>query len=244
MVRNKRHLSVLLKTQLMSDDSFAPPGSADLLPPAPGPASSFLPRFNAAALDRLNFFGSFLRRPLRVGAFAPSSPALARAMLRGADLKNARAVVEFGPGTGAFTRLILDRIGRQTAFIALELGERQVRRLQRRFPALHVYHDSAEKIQHYLARHHRRQADCIISGLPWGNMPARAQRRIFDATLASLAPGGTFTTFCYAHAAWLPGSRGFHRWIDRHFAEVQTSRIIWRNAPPAFVYRCRAAGGG
>src|SRR5205814_10677128 len=108
-----------------------------------GSPTGFLGKLDPVVAERLQFLGAFLREPARVGSFAPSSPALARAMLHGCDLRNAKTVVEFGPGTGAFTRLILQRMGRQTAFFAIELDDKHARGLRRRFPGLNVYHDSA-----------------------------------------------------------------------------------------------------
>src|SRR5256886_16189164 len=118
-------------------------------------------------------------------------------MLHGCNLKDAKTVVEFGPGTGAFTRLILERIGKQTAFLALELDEKHARGLRQRFPRLNVYHDSAERIQKYLAQHRRSKADYIISGLPWANMAVKVQGHILAAGGVPLAPGGKFTTVSY-----------------------------------------------
>jgi phospholipid N-methyltransferase len=160
-------------------------------------------------------------------------------MVRGCALTEAKSVVEFGPGTGAFTRLILHRIGEQTTFIALELAGEQARRLRERFPRVEVYNDSAEKVQKYLVSHGCKKADYIISGLPWANMPVKTQERILNAVLANLAPNGMFTTFTYIHAYWLPSARRFRKRLNEHFAQVRKSRIIWRNAPPALVYRCR-----
>src|SRR6266536_4768032 len=107
----------------------------------------FLEKLDPAMAERLRFLSAFLREPARVGSLAPSSPALAQAMLRGCDLRNARTVVEFGPGTGAFTRLILERIGRHTTFLALELDDKHVRGLRQRFPGMPVYHDAAAMIE-------------------------------------------------------------------------------------------------
>src|SRR5919108_3241 len=194
-------------------------------------------KLDPAVAERIEFLGTFLRKPARTGSFAPSSPSPARAMLYGCNLSDARTVVELGPGTGAFTRLILDRIGKRTLFIALELDARQVRRLRERFPGLNVYHDSAEAIQRYLAQHRRRKTDYIVSGLPWANMRVNVRERILEAVLASLAPDGLFSTFTYVHACWLPSARRFRRRLEERFADVKTSRIIWKNAPPAFVYR-------
>jgi phospholipid N-methyltransferase len=201
----------------------------------------FLEKIDPAMAERLRFLSAFLREPARVGSFVPSSPALAQAMLRRCDLRNARTVVEFGAGTGAFTRLILERIGVHTTFLALELDDKHVDELRQRFPGVHVYRDSAERVQKYLANHRRKKADYIISGLPWANMPVKVQERILDAVLNSLSPDGLFTTFAYVHARWLPRARRFRERLEHYFAEVKTSRIVWRNVPPAFVYRCRLA---
>jgi phosphatidylethanolamine/phosphatidyl-N-methylethanolamine N-methyltransferase len=193
----------------------------------------------ARKAERLHFLRAFLRKPITVGAPCPSSRALAQAMLQDCDLRNAETVVELGPGTGAFTRLILQRIGRRTLFLALELDASCVKRLRENPGGFAVYQDSAEHLARYLARHGRVQADCIISGLPWSNMRAQLQDRILDAVVEALAPRGVFTTFAYIHAAWLPTAVRFRKRLKQRFDSVKTSRIVWGNLPPAYVYRCR-----
>jgi phosphatidylethanolamine/phosphatidyl-N-methylethanolamine N-methyltransferase len=200
---------------------------------------SLLQKLDPQTLEHLEFFSSFLKKPAVVGALAPSSPALAAAMLHGCDLANSKAVVEFGPGTGSFTRLILERISRETCFFALELDVNHVERLRKRFPGIKVHNDSASHVRKYLARYNHRYADYIISGLPWANMSAELQERILDKVMSSLSPGGMFTTFTYVHAFWLPGARRFREWLERRFGDIRISRIVWRNTPPALVYRCR-----
>jgi len=217
--------------------------------PSGKPPAPVRPRFKAARpsakarkAERLHFLKSFLRKPITVGAPCPSSPALARAMLQDCDLRNAQTVVEFGPGTGAFTRHILERIGPRTLFFALELDAACVKRLREELDGIEVYHDSAEHLARYLERHGRAQADCIISGLPWSNMGGQVQDRILDVVVTSLAPKGVFTTFAYVHSAWLPTALRFRKRLREHFGSVRISRIVWRNLPPAYVYRCRLRG--
>jgi phospholipid N-methyltransferase len=57
--------------------------------------------------------------------------------------------------------------------------------------------------------------------------------------LECLSPKGVFTTFAYAHAYWLPTAVRFRKRLKAHFGSVKTSRLVWRNVPPAYVYRCR-----
>jgi phospholipid N-methyltransferase len=189
--------------------------------------------------EHLEFFQAFMREPASVGALSPSSRALAQAMIEGFALRQAGMVVELGPGTGAFTAPILAGIGKHTRFVAMELDPSYARGLKRRFPRLTVYNDSAERMPEYLNQ--AGKADYIVSGLPWANIPPDAQRRIMEAVLTCLADDGVFTTFAYVHARWLPKARQFRRALERRFARVQTSQVIWRNLPPAFVYRCAGA---
>jgi phospholipid N-methyltransferase len=147
-------------------------------------------------------------------------------------------VVELGPGTGAFTGLILSRIRASTTFFALELDPGFTKGLRSRYPGLTVYNDSAERITQYLKIHGKRCADYIVCGLPWASLPLGVQDRIFEGVLDSLQPGGHFVTFGYVHARWFPNAQRFRRRLRRGFSRVETSRVVWKNFPPAFIYRC------
>jgi phospholipid N-methyltransferase len=203
--------------------------------------TGFLRALELDIVEHLEFFQAFMREPASVGALSPSSRILALAMIQGFALEKADTIVELGAGTGAFTGPILERMGRDTTFVALELDPIHARGLKRRFPGLTVYNDSAERMSEYLALHQKQKADYIVSGLPWANIPPESQERIMEAVLSALAPKGTFSTFAYLHARWLPKARRFRHALEQRFDRVETSRVIWRNLPPAFVYRCSRA---
>ena len=57
--------------------------------------------------------------------------------------------------------------------------------------------------------------------------------------LEVLRPGGQFATFAYVPGQALPAAHRLRRKLREVFSEVTTSRVVWRNTPPAFVYRCR-----
>lgn len=188
----------------------------------------------------LSFVEAFIREPLTVGSFWPSSETLSRVVVDSCDFRPDDTVVELGPGTGAFTEPLLQRLDQRGRLLALEITATNIALLRRRFPRCRVIHDSAENLAHHLDD---RKADCIISGLAWGNMLPALQDRIIDAILSSLAPAGQFVAFGYVHAVWFPTTLRFRRRLFRSFERVETTPIIWRNLPPAFVYRCwRKAG--
>ncbi|HSY54731.1 MAG TPA: methyltransferase domain-containing protein [Opitutaceae bacterium] len=207
-----------------STPSHLPASSANT--PAPSPAEYW------------HFISAFLRRPMTVGAVAPSSPALARAMVPPVDLKSAQIVVELGAGTGAITHAIRQRIGHATELAAFELHPDATECLRKKFPGIHVIHDTAENLRQHLDRLGHRHADSIISGLPWSTMSDQLQGRILDAVLASLHPEGVFSVMVYVHSKGLPSSTKFKRKLEARFGRITASPIIWGNLPPAFVYYC------
>ena len=189
-----------------------------------------------------SFFGAFLRRPAEVGAIAPSSRSLARRMVAGMDLARARCVVEYGPGTGAFTREILARIGPETRFFAIEVNPDFVPVLRARVPGLDVALASAEERPALLAKRDLDAADFIVSGLPYTVLPWGLVERIIAVSHACLRDGGLFNTVQYYNSYLLmPSARRFQRLLRATFPAIRYYRTLW-NLPPAFVYSCGKTG--
>ena len=184
------------------------------------------------------FLATFLRHPIKTGAVAPSSRWLAERMTEDMALREAETVVELGPGTGVFTRAILDHIGSETIFLAIEINPAFAVELERQFPQAHIINGSAENLDEYLAQYGRASADSVLCGLPWAGFTQDLQDRLLSAVLKALKPGGRFATFAYCHGAVLPAGRRFREMLESNFAKVRTTKVVWRNLPPAFVYRC------
>jgi phosphatidylethanolamine/phosphatidyl-N-methylethanolamine N-methyltransferase len=160
-------------------------------------------------------------------------------MISGTCLEKARAVVELGPGTGAITQSIVSSISRDASFLALEVDAAAVRRLRRRFPDRNIYEASAETIGTYLRRHRLHQADVVVCSIPWAVTPEDLQRRIMGQVAAALAPDGVFTAYTYIGAARTPRGRHYGHLLRELFRTVEVSKVVWRNVPPALIYRCR-----
>jgi phosphatidylethanolamine/phosphatidyl-N-methylethanolamine N-methyltransferase len=180
-----------------------------------------------------------MQSPRTVGAVLPSSGALARAMLAPIDFASARTIVEFGPGTGAFTRHISARLAPGCRYLGIELNPEFVRGLATAFPSLAFVHDSVADLTQVLATQGIGPIDAIVCGLPWATLPISLQETVFSAMDLALAPGGVFVTFGYLQSLVLPGAWALRRRLRRDFAKVGHTRVVWGNAPPAFAYICR-----
>ena len=187
----------------------------------------------------LRFLREFLRDPARVGAIAPSSAGLASAMTAWIAWEEVRVVLELGPGTGVFTRPILDRLRPRARFLAIELNGLFVTALKQEFPGVDIRHDNVGNLEALCAHAGITEVDAILSGLPWASFPADLQDRCLHAITRVLRPGGQFCTFAYLQGLCLPAGRRFRRLLGQYFARVERSATVWRNLPPAFVYRCR-----
>jgi len=188
------------------------------------------------------FLRQFFTAPRSVGAVLPSSPALADAMLAPIDFAAPRTIVEFGPGTGAFTRAIAARMQPGSRYLGIELNPAFCRTLARDFPGLTFVEGSVADLGAILAAHGIGQVDAIVSGLPWASLPTQLQDEVFPEVERILAPGGVFVTFAYLHGLALPAARALRTRLKRSFAEVSRSDIVWANVPPALCLICRKAG--
>jgi phospholipid N-methyltransferase len=185
------------------------------------------------------FLSAFLRHPIVTGAIAPSSIHLAKEMVNWIDWDQVGVCVEFGPGTGAFTPTILESMKAGTRFLAVELNARFAATMARKFPHVETICRSVADIDDICNQRGIAQIDCIICGLPWAAFSAGLQHRLMNAVLTRLSNGGCFATFAYLQGALLPAGVRFARLLHESFGEVRHSRTVWRNLPPAFVYRCR-----
>jgi phospholipid N-methyltransferase len=188
-------------------------------------------RFRPQPDHRLTFLQGFLKRPKEVGSIIPSSRFLERRVVRLADVREARTLVELGPGTGGTTRAILRAMAPEARLLAIEINTRFAR-LLRHMPdsRLAVHEGSAAEIAEALAAHDLPAADAILSGIPFSTMPRELGLDILRSVHDSLAPGGLFVAYQVRDRVEDLGRCVFGD------AQVQT---VMLNVPPMRVYRWR-----
>lgn len=191
------------------------------------------------------FLREYAKTRRDVGAIAPSSARLCRALTR-YMIPNAgrgRAVLEVGPGTGAVTRHITGSLGRLDTLDLIEANPRFAALLQDTYaddPRLRIHTGLIQ--EHELASY-----DTIVCGLPFANFDADTTEEIFDRLLGSLRPGGTLSFFGYVggetirrtladavdRERTLAGLGVLRRILRRHTFRTET---VLGNLPPARVH--------
>jgi len=187
------------------------------------------------------FLSRYLREPGSVGAIAPSSHALARAVCRAGRIDTADAIVEFGPGTGPVTGEILKRKKPTSKFFGIERSPQLAEICRRTHPGATIYTDDAANVRALCDRNHIDRVDSIISGLPWASLPTQVQDSILDAAMTVLKPGGTLVTFGYHAGLLMPAGRRFHKRLPQFFDHIELFDTVWANIPPARIYRFTSA---
>ncbi len=179
----------------------------------------------------------FLLQPNTTGAICASSKYLAEMITANVGLSSAHAVVEIGPGTGAFTGQIREKISPDCRFFAVEINPDMESLLLERFENLDLCIGSAALLGDFMKERDISFLDNVISGLPWACFPESLQDELLTAITQSLKPGGYFTTFSYVKPP-LPKDLKFRAKLKKYFSKIEKTPVVWRNMPPAFVFRC------
>ena len=154
-------------------------------------------------------------------------------MLKNINFESSKCIVEYGPGTGIFTKEIIRRKQKDTLFISFELNKdmfNRVKRLHSPEENIYIINDSAENMMSYLNQLGFTEVDYIISGLPFTVLPRKISLTILKNTFQILRNQGEFITFQY--------SLHYFYALKDIFPKVQLG-IQFLNLPPAFIYYCK-----
>lgn len=198
--------------------------------PTQGPDRSRTDKRRPSRLaDAAAFLRGFLTHPFEVASVMPSSAYLESRVVQGADVAQARCVVELGPGTGGTTRALLRLMAPRARLLAIEVNPDFCDRLRRLIddPRLMVQAGSAESLAEALRTRGLPAADVVVSGIPFSVLPRDVAQRIAAAIHDNLAPGGRLVAYqCSADVA---------RYITPHLGPPLTT-WEWRSLPPMRVF--------
>lgn len=163
------------------------------------------------------------------GALTFSSKSLVNKMLSFTDLSHAKVILELGGGDGSITQGIIDRMSPNAELLVFEINKSFCEAMKKQFPQenVRIINDSAENIDLYL---HGKEADYILSSLPFSFIPKEATDLILAKSRQSLTSKGKYIQICYSYLL----KNLFKKYFDR-----VESKFTLKNFPPAFVMICK-----
>ncbi len=180
--------------------------------------------------EQFTFLRDWLSDPLRVAAVAPSSHSLAE-IITGEITKANAPVIELGPGTGVFTRRLIQRGVPQERLALVESGHEFAKHLDWKFPTAQVLCMDACKLDQ-IELFDGELAGAVVSGLPLLSMPTRKVIGILRSSFVHLRPGGSFYQFTYGFRC--PVAKSV---LDRCGLRARRIGGTLINVPPAAVYK-------
>jgi phosphatidylethanolamine/phosphatidyl-N-methylethanolamine N-methyltransferase len=182
--------------------------------------------------EELQFLRGLVANPRSVGAVAPSSMWLARAVAAQIDLNQPGPILELGPGTGAITEAILKRGIAPDRLTVIEHDPAFAKQIAARFHGVHVITGDAFNLGRLLGDRDLQGFAAIASGIPLLNFSPEKRHALIKASLERLRPGAPFVQFSYGFTAPVSAPEG---------ATARLAAFVWRNLPPARVWVYRKA---
>ncbi len=158
-------------------------------------------------------------------------------MFAGLELQSGDLLLEYGPGTGAFTLEVesLRARGVEVNYLGIEKDPGMYQFLVRRFPDLDFVLGDAANVDEICRNRDLPGAAAVISGLPLIFLDRPALESVLVGTARCLAPEGVFRTFSYVHSYPTPSAGELRDLMDLCFERYSLSAPVLRNLPPAYV---------
>jgi phospholipid N-methyltransferase len=176
--------------------------------------------------DHALFALNFLRRPAINASIVPSSRYAGAALIDKVDFQQIDTIVELGPGTGAFTKVVLSRCKPDAKMILIELEASYIAPLQEQFGSrVSVEHTGAHRLDSVLEKHGIEKIDLIISGLPF--LPDETKGEFAESLLRQTDQGAIYRFFTYMPPI-----------MKRVYADLPLRKksFVPLNFPPMWIY--------
>lgn len=176
-----------------------------------------------------------------VAAVTSSSTFGMRHVCRPVNFDRARTVIEYGPGTGVFTRYFLDRMPDDGKLLAIEANSELVTVLREEFDdeRLIVCEGDARNVHQLMGSHGMSDADYVISGIPFSWLDPEGRRELMKQTYEILGPDGMFLAY---QTFWQPDAH-LKDPAQEYFPSVWTEFELL-NLPPMRIYRASKQTNG
>lgn len=163
-----------------------------------------------------------------VASVTPTSKICVRHVCRPIDFAKDVTVVEYGAGSGVFSRYLLQNMTADSKLAVFETNELLFEKLKEiDDPRVLFYRDSVEYVNTVLPKEIHGNVDFIISGIPFSFLDDEAKSSVLEQSYKLLRDGGEFLAYQTSGHLKEP--------LRQTFGNVNTE-WEWRNIPPMTIY--------
>lgn len=169
-----------------------------------------------------------------VASVTPTSKICVRHVCRPIDFGKDINIVEYGAGSGVFSRYLLQHMTAGSELALFETNDLLFKKLKEiDDPRVLFYRDSVENVTALLPEELVGNTDFIISGIPFSFLGDKAKTSILEQSYKLLRTGGKFLAYQTSGHLKKP--------LRQTFGNVHTE-WEWRNIPPMTVYEAVKKG--
>ncbi|MFB6258394.1 MAG: class I SAM-dependent methyltransferase [Flavobacteriales bacterium] len=181
-------------------------------------------------MNKLHYLLQFFKDP-KVAAVGPTSRRVVEGVCDGLPFDRDIRLLELGPGDGAVTRKVLDRLSSGSRVLALETNESFYKELASwDDPRLTVIQDRAENFLRHMEQQGFKGVDHIISGIPSSMLSHEQRIDLVMNFYRSLEEGGTAMVYQLSPL--------MKKYI-RNFMELEDMDIKMNGLLPMFLMKGR-----
>jgi phospholipid N-methyltransferase len=163
-----------------------------------------------------------------VASITPSSMYCVRKLCEHIDFNTTKTIVEYGGGTGVFTKHFLKKMSPDARLFVFETNDNFVKTLSKiNDDRLTIFHDSVENLIDLLPEELIGNIDHVVSGIPFSFFDWEMKIDILNKTQKALSNSGSFLAYQTSGHLKKPLTEVFNNY---------TTDFCWKNIPPYFIY--------
>lgn len=176
----------------------------------------------------LVFFQRWMANPLSVGSITPSGPGLRKLIRENLVCGPDEVVVEFGAGTGAITRALLEAGIPARRVYSFEIDPHFAQYVHGVYPDVNLINGDCRKAAETLGPDLVGKVGTVVTGIPMVTMPVSVQKEIVEAAFSVMPEGRAFLLYTYM----------LHSPLNLKMLNLKAKRVgfTWQNVPPASVW--------
>lgn len=183
----------------------------------------------------INFVKEIWKHPRELSTIFPSSRFLANTIADQIDFDEPATIVELGPGDGALTHPLIDRLKPNSNLLLIEVNERFCEELEKTFGdhenwgKVEVINRSADELDEILDERGIDSVKYVVSGLPLSTLPDELSDEILHTVRDVIdVDGGRYIQFQL--------SQDYKENVEEVFGGLEGLHRVYLNIPPAWVY--------